>query len=158
MNHGVKPNKLWHWAAIAVIIATVIHNPGGAAEFSITALDKTGSAIAWGLTRGGFEGESDYFVDPELQQESKTAPTTGPEPEPGPELDPLQTPPEREPESAPLESPPTTTASTEESRYHGPTEALLRARADQAVVEVIRLHELVETVLAEDDRHEERGL
>ncbi|MCP4960186.1 MAG: hypothetical protein GY925_13075, partial [Actinomycetia bacterium] len=64
---GVRPNKLWHWAAIALTAATVIHNPGGSAEFAITTLDKTGSAIGWALTRGGFDGESDYFTEPETQ-------------------------------------------------------------------------------------------
>ncbi len=64
MQQGVRPHKLWHWIAIAVLTATVIHNPAGSAEFAITALDKTGSAIGWSLSRGGFEGESDYFTDP----------------------------------------------------------------------------------------------
>ena len=67
MHHGVRPHRLWHWIAIAVITATVIHNPGGSAEFAITALDKTGSAIGWGLSRGGFDGESDYFTEPDDQ-------------------------------------------------------------------------------------------
>ncbi|MCP4968704.1 MAG: hypothetical protein GY926_26180, partial [bacterium] len=61
----MRPSKLWHWAAIALTVATVIHNPGGSAEFAITTLDKTGSAIGWALTRGGFDGESDYFTEPD---------------------------------------------------------------------------------------------
>ncbi len=69
MNQGVRPNKLWHWAAIALIAATVIHNPAGSAEFAITTLDKTGSAIGWALTRGGFDGESDYFTEPQPNPE-----------------------------------------------------------------------------------------
>jgi hypothetical protein len=79
MNQGVRPHKLWHWIAIAVITATVIHNPGGSAEFTITALDKAGSAIGWTLDRGGFDGESDYFTDPN--------PAEDPPPEPQPEAD-----------------------------------------------------------------------
>ncbi|MCP4967274.1 MAG: hypothetical protein GY926_18835 [bacterium] len=77
MSQGVRPNKLWHWAAIALTVATVIHNPGGSAEFAITTLDKTGSAIGWALTRGGFDGESDYFTEPETQPHHDVDPSDG---------------------------------------------------------------------------------
>ena len=120
MNQGVKPNKLWHWAAIAVVIATVIHNPGGSAEFAITALDQAGSAIGWGLARGGFDGESEYFVDPDIAQPSDT---------------PVPVVPDQEP--VPQES---------ESLAAGGID--LRGAADQLVVEIIGLHELVEEALA----------
>ena len=120
MNQGVKPNKLWHWAAIAVVIATVIHNPGGSAEFAITALDQAGSAIGWGLTRGGFDGESDYFVDPDTAQPSNTPAPVVPDQEPLPQ----------------------------ESELSAAGGIDLRGTADQLVVEIIGLHELVEEALA----------
>ena len=66
MNRGLRPHKLWHWAAIAVVVATVYHNPGGSAEFAITTVDQVGTGLGWALERSGFDGESDYFTDPDL--------------------------------------------------------------------------------------------
>lgn len=108
---GVRPHRLWHWAAIGVLVATTIHNPGGTAEFAITALDNAGSALGWALDRGGFDGESDYFID--------TTPTTTPPPGTGPA-----------PES--------------DTNEFG-----LEGTADQIVVEIVELHELVEATLAD---------
>ena len=71
---GVRPNRLWHWFAIAVVVATVWHEPGGSAEFAVTVLDKAGSAIGIGLRSAGFEGDSDYFVEqPEATDASPSA-------------------------------------------------------------------------------------
>ena len=113
---GVRPNRLWHWFALAVIAATVWHEPGGSAEFAVTVLDKAGSAIGVGLRSAGFEGDSDYFVE----QPEKT------------ETD----------QSASEED----TAETEQGAAFD-----LEGTADQAVVEIVELHELVEAVLADDE-------
>ena len=40
MNQGVRPNKLWHWGAIALITATFLAEP------------KATVAMTWGLFRG----------------------------------------------------------------------------------------------------------
>ena len=115
MHPGVKPHRLWHWAAIAVVIATIYHNPGGSAELAITAIDRAGSGVGWALTRGGFDGESDYFVDPVIDTPASVTPSDQQTPAPAP------------PESGQID---------------------LRGTADQLVVEVINLHELVEETLA----------
>ena len=117
---GVRPNRLWHWFALAVLVATVWHEPGGSAEFAVTVLDKAGSAIGIGLRSAGFEGDSDYFVE---QPE-----TTDADPAVGEE----------------------DTVETEHGAGFD-----LEGTADQAVVEIVELHELVEAVLTNDNPDEE---
>ncbi len=120
MNQGVRPNKLWHWAAIVTIATTAVHNPGGTAEFAITALDKAGTGIGWALDRGGFDGESDYFTDP-----------NAPEPDSPDVTDPGQ-------------------PDGQDDEAAGSSGVGLEGTADRVVVEIVELHELIEATLAQD--------
>ena len=49
---GVRPRKLWHWGAIALMGATVWHNPSGSAEFAVTVLDGAGTIFGGALEPG----------------------------------------------------------------------------------------------------------
>ena len=50
VNDGVRPRRLWHWGAIAVLGATAWANPGGTIEAIVVTLDAIGSTV------GGSDG------------------------------------------------------------------------------------------------------
>lgn len=123
-DQGVRPRKLSHYAGIAVVAAIIWHNPGGSAELAITALDKVGSAVAFGMNSVGMDGESDYFVEKQPADSGTPGREVGPpvtiDVEPGP---------------------------TVENGFE--TLGPLNGTADKAVVGIVNLHEVVEAVLAE---------
>ena len=70
MNHGVRPNRLWHWAAIAFLTATFLAEP------------RAFLAITWDLFQGaGTLGAQLLTNEPDTQPEADTeASSTEPAP------------------------------------------------------------------------------
>ncbi len=157
MNQGVRPNKLWHWAAIAFLTATFLAEPRAA--FALTwDLFRFAGAIGGELITGSTGGNPDLLDlegDPPFQDNSVAGDDDGPNddvtPQPQPDSGPVpEAAPEPEGASAPhgcgpgdscvygVPLPDPDTAIAEAGRLHEMTNGALGCLVDDPSMRCIR--------------------